>query len=92
MQIIVSVTPERVACCQESTSKERTLSKSVSCWPRACRDHGSTEVFDSSFGRERLGSTASGSWRRIPTAVSMVCKGVSREALRPGTLEREIFA
>ena len=66
MEIIDLITPERVACCQESTSKERTLEQISQLLAQSVPQITVNEVFDSLVGRERLGSTGLGRGVAIP--------------------------
>lgn len=66
MQIIDLITPERVACCQESTSKECTLEQISQLLAQSVPQLTADEVFDSLVDREHLGSTGLGRGVAIP--------------------------
>jgi PTS system nitrogen regulatory IIA component len=66
MHIADLITPERVVCCQESTSKKRTLEQLSQLLTRNVPRISTNEVFDSLIGRERLGSTGLGHGVAIP--------------------------
>ncbi len=66
MQIIDLITPERVVCCQKSTSKERTLEQISQLLAQSVPQITVNEVFDSLVDREHLGSTGLGRGVAIP--------------------------
>ena len=66
MHIASLINPERVACCQESTSKKRLLEQLSQLLADATPTITSAEIFDSLNGRERLGSTGLGQGVAIP--------------------------
>ncbi len=66
MHIIELITLERVACCEESSSKKRTLEQISQLISASVPQTTTNEVFDSLIGRERLGSTGLGHGVAIP--------------------------
>lgn len=66
MNIRDLITPERVVCDSEVTSKKRTLELLGELIARDQPDLTAREVFDSLLGRERLGSTGLGYGVALP--------------------------
>ncbi len=66
MQISVLLSPARVACHQESSSKKRSLELLSHLLSTALPAYSEGELFDSLIGRERLGSTGLGHGVALP--------------------------
>lgn len=66
MHIANLIKPERVACCQEMSSKKRTLEQLSQMLAASTPNITPGEIFDSLNGRERLGSTGLGRGVAIP--------------------------
>lgn len=66
MHIVSLISPERVACCQEVTSKKRALELLGQLLAGNTPNITAEEIFDSLVGRERLGSTGLGHGVAIP--------------------------
>jgi len=66
MQIPELLTPARIACQQECSSKKRSLELLARLLADALPDFTDGEIFDSLIGRERLGSTGLGNGVALP--------------------------
>lgn len=66
MHIHELISADRVACCQQTTSKKRALEQISQLLARDVPDFTAEEIFDSLIGRERLGSTGLGHGVAIP--------------------------
>ncbi|MFZ5621678.1 MAG: PTS IIA-like nitrogen regulatory protein PtsN [Pseudomonadota bacterium] len=66
MHIASLLTPERVVCCQESSSKKRALEQLSQLLAASAPNVAAEEIFDALIGRERLGSTGLGQGVAIP--------------------------
>jgi PTS system nitrogen regulatory IIA component len=66
MDISSLLTPERVVCCQESSSKKRTLEQLSQLLAASAPNVAPEEIFEALIGRERLGSTGLGQGVAIP--------------------------
>lgn len=66
MHIHQLISPDRVACCPQSGSKQRTLEQLSQLLARDLPNLTAAEIFDSLLGRERLGSTGFGRGVAIP--------------------------
>lgn len=66
MHIASLITPERVACCMQSSSKKRVLEQLSQLLAENQPSLTADEIFDSLIGRERLGSTGLGHGVAIP--------------------------
>lgn len=66
MQIAKLLTPERIACQQEGSSKKRTLDLLSKLLADALPAWSDGELFDSLINRERLGSTGLGQGVALP--------------------------
>lgn len=66
MHIANLISAERVACCQESSSKKRVLEQLSQLLAGSTSALSADEIFDSLIGRERLGSTGLGLGVAIP--------------------------
>jgi len=66
MKIADLLTPERVACRNDLTSKKRTLEALGELIATAQSDLSAQAIFDSLIGRERLGSTGLGHGVALP--------------------------
>jgi PTS system nitrogen regulatory IIA component len=66
MQIPDLLTPERIACQQNCSSKKRSLERLGKLLADSLPDFTDGEIFDSLIGRERLGSTGLGNGVALP--------------------------
>lgn len=66
MHIHQLISPARVACCLQSTSKKRALEQLSQLLAQDAPNLTAEEIFDSFIGRERLGSTGLGRGVAIP--------------------------
>jgi PTS system nitrogen regulatory IIA component len=66
MQITALLSPGRVACQQDSSSKKRSLELLSQLLSTALPAYADGELFDSLVGRERLGSTGLGHGVALP--------------------------
>lgn len=66
MQISALLSPERIACHQDSSSKKRSLEIVSKLLANALPEFTDGEIFDSLIGRERLGSTGLGQGVALP--------------------------
>lgn len=66
MHIHELISADRVACCQQTTSKKRALEQISQLLARDVPDLTAEEIFDSLIVRERLGSTGLGHGVAIP--------------------------
>ena len=66
MQISALLTPERIACHQDSSSKKRSLEILSQLLSASLPAFSEGELFDSLIGRERLGSTGLGRGVALP--------------------------
>jgi PTS system nitrogen regulatory IIA component len=66
MHIANLITPERVACCMQTSSKKRVLEQLSQMLAEDQPNLSADEIFDSLVGRERLGSTGLGHGIAIP--------------------------
>ncbi len=66
MQIPELLSPERIACEQNCSSKKRSLEILSKLLADALPDFTDGEIFDSLIGRERLGSTGLGNGVALP--------------------------
>lgn len=66
MHIASLLSPARVACCQQTTSKKRALEQLSELLARDVANITTEEIFDSLIARERLGSTGLGQGVAIP--------------------------
>ena len=66
MHIASLISPQRVACCERTTSKKRALERLSELLAQDVPSITTEEVFDSLIGRERLGSTGLGQGVAIP--------------------------
>lgn len=66
MQIQDLLSPQRVRCCQQTTSKKRVLERVSELLADIAPDLTSDEIFDCLIERERLGSTGLGKGVAIP--------------------------
>lgn len=66
MQIPELLTPERIACQQDCSSKKRSLELLGKLLADGLPDFTDGEIFDSLIGRERLGSTGLGNGVALP--------------------------
>lgn len=66
MQIAKLLTPERITCQQESSSKKRALETLSKLLASDLPGFTDGEIFDSLIGRERLGSTGLGKGVALP--------------------------
>ena len=66
MAITDLLNPERVACCEESSSKKRTLEQLSALLAEGISGLTPGEIFDCLINRERLGSTGLGKGVAIP--------------------------
>ncbi|MFN2308496.1 MAG: PTS IIA-like nitrogen regulatory protein PtsN [Gammaproteobacteria bacterium] len=66
MHIASLITPERVVCCLQSSSKKRVLEQLSQLLVADLPGLSAEEIFDSLIGRERLGSTGLGHGVAIP--------------------------
>ena len=66
MHIHQLLSPDRVACCQQSTRTKRPLEQLSQLLARDAPNLTADEIFDSFIGRERLGSTGLGHGVAIP--------------------------
>jgi PTS system nitrogen regulatory IIA component len=62
------ITPDRVLCCPQLTSKKRLLESISELLARNVPQHSRNEIFDSLISREKLGSTGLGKGVAIPHA------------------------
>ena len=66
MQIAKLLTPARIACLQDSSSKKRVLESLSTQLASDLEGFTDGEIFDSLIGRERLGSTGLGKGVALP--------------------------
>ena len=66
MRIPELISPERIACQQECSSKKRSLDLLSKLLAKALPEFTEGELFDSLIGRERLGSTGLGNGVALP--------------------------
>ena len=66
MRIPELISPERIACQQECSSKKRSLDLLSKLLANALPEFTEGELFDSLIGRERLGSTGLGNGVALP--------------------------
>jgi PTS system nitrogen regulatory IIA component len=66
MQISELLSPDRIACRQDSSSKKRSLEIVSALLANTLPDFTEGEIFDSLIGRERLGSTGLGQGVALP--------------------------
>lgn len=66
MQISTLLSPERIACHRDSSSKKRSLEIVSKLLANTLPEFTEGEIFDSLIGRERLGSTGLGQGVALP--------------------------
>ncbi|MFA7388128.1 MAG: PTS sugar transporter subunit IIA [Thiohalobacteraceae bacterium] len=66
MHIASLLSPARVVCCQQTTSKKRALEQLSELLSQDAPNLTTEEIFDSLIARERLGSTGLGQGVAIP--------------------------
>ncbi len=74
MQISEIITPERMLCHVQASSKKRVLEYFSKLLATETSSIGSREIFDALLARERLGSTALGKGVAIPHARVAQCE------------------
>ncbi|MCV6638832.1 PTS IIA-like nitrogen regulatory protein PtsN [Candidatus Albibeggiatoa sp. nov. NOAA] len=73
MQIVDILSPERILCHVQATSKKRVLEYFSKLLATEMHDIGNREIYDSLLTRERLGSTSIGHGVAIPHARVSEC-------------------